>query len=62
MAKIKYLFISKLKRKSVRSVGVPNLAKTAPKKLEAATKNIINAVISSVLINASFKLDIVNFL
>ena len=51
MARIKYLFISKPSKKSVRSIGVPNLANTEPKKFDAATKTIINAEISKVLTN-----------
>ena len=58
----RYLFISNERRKSVRTIGVPNLAKTAPKKLEAATKTIIKAVISKVLTNASCNFESVNFL
>ena len=38
IAKIRYLFISQPSKKSVNKLGVPNLAKTAPKKFEAATK------------------------
>ena len=60
--KIKYLFISSDKRKSVKTIGVPNLANTAPKKLEAATKTIINAEISKVLTKASCNFFNVNFL
>ena len=62
IAKIKYLFISKPKRNSVNNVGVPNLANTAPKKFEAATKTIIKAVISKVFTSASCNLGSVNFL
>ena len=62
MAKIKYLFISKDSKKSVRTIGVPSLAKTAPKKFDAATRTIINAVISKVLTSASCNLGMVNFL
>ena len=58
----RYLFISKPNRNSVSSVGVPNLANTAPKKFEAATKTIIKAVISSVLTKASCNFGKVNFL
>ena len=61
-AKIKYLFISRLNKKSVSYIGVPNLEKTAPKKLEAATKTIIKAEISKVLTNASCNFFNVNFL
>ena len=53
IARIKYLFISKPNKNSVNNVGVPNLAKTEPKKFEAATKTIIKAVISKVLTKAS---------
>ena len=53
IAKIKYLFISKPNKNSVNNVGVPNLAKTAPKKFDAATKTMIRAVISKVLTSAS---------
>ena len=53
MPRIKYLFISRPNKNSVKSVGVPSLAKTAPKKFEAATKTIIRAVISNVLTKAS---------
>ena len=60
--KIRYLFISKPNKKSVNTIGVPNLEKTAPKKFDAATKTIINAVISKVLISASCNLPNDNFL
>ena len=60
--KIRYLFISKDSKNSVKRVGVPNLANTAPKKFEAATKTIISAVISKVFTKASCNLDKVNFL
>ena len=56
------MFISKPSKNSVNKVGVPNLAKTAPKKFDAATKTIIKAVISKVLTRASWSLDKVNFL
>ena len=62
IAKIRYLFISKPNKNSVNKVGVPNRAKTAPKKFDAATKTIINAVISKVLTKASCNLGRVNFL
>ena len=62
IARIKYLFISKPKRNSVNNVGVPNLAKTAPKKFDAATKTIIRAVISKVFTKASCNFGNVNFL
>ena len=61
-AKIKYLFISRLNKKSVSNIGVPNLENTAPKKFEAATKTIINAEISRVLTKASCNFLNVNFL
>ena len=38
---------------SVRNLGVPRFENTAPKKLEAATRNMISTEISSVLIIAS---------
>ena len=53
MAKIKYLFISSANKKSVKSIGVPSLEKTEPKKFDAATKTIIKAEISKVLTKAS---------
>ena len=56
------MFISNPNKNSVNKVGVPNLAKTAPKKFDAATKTIINAVISKVLTKASCNLGSVNFL
>ncbi len=62
IARIRYLFISNPNKNSVNNVGVPNLAKTAPKKLEAATKTIIKAVISKVLTKASCNFGSVNFL
>ena len=62
IAKIKYLFISKLSKKSVSNIGVPSLEKTAPKKFEAATNTIINAEISKVLTKASCNFFKVNFL
>ena len=37
IASIRYLFISKPNKNSVSNVGVPSLAKTAPKKFDAAT-------------------------
>ena len=43
IANITYLFTSKFKRKSVKRDGVPNFENTAPKKFDAATKNIIKA-------------------
>ena len=55
IAKITYLFTSRFNKKSVNRDGVPNFENTAPKKFEAATKNIINAVISKVFNRASFK-------
>ena len=60
--KIKYLFISSPNKNSVSNVGVPNLANTAPKKFEAATKTIIKAVISKVLTRASCNFGKVSFL
>ena len=42
--------------------GKTSLAKTAPKKLEAATKTIIKAVISKVFTSASWSFFNVNFL
>ena len=62
MLRIRYLFISKPSKNSVRSIGVPNLEKTAPKKLDAATKTIISAEISKVLTKASCNFLNVNFL
>ena len=62
IVKTRYLFISKPNKNSVSKVGVPNLAKTAPKKFDAATKTIISAVISKVLTNASCNFGNVNFL
>ena len=44
------------------SIGVPNLEKTAPKKLDAATNTIIKAEISKVLTKASCNFLNVNFL
>ena len=61
-AKIKYLFISRLNKKSVSNIGVPNLENTAPKKLDAATKTIIKAEISKVFTNASCSFLNVSFL
>ena len=61
IARIKNLFISKPNKKSVRSIGVPNLANTAPKKFDAATNTIINAEISKVLTKASCNFLNVNF-
>ena len=54
--------ISNESKNSVKSIGVPSLAKTAPKKLEAATKTIIKAEISKVLTKASCNFLNVNFL
>ena len=62
IAKITYLLTSKFNKNSVNKDGVPNFEKTAPKKFDAATKNIINAVISKVLIKEFFKVFKVNFL
>ena len=62
IARIKYLFISKPSKKSVKSIGVPSLENTAPKKFDAATKTIINAEISKVLTKASCSLPNVDFL
>ena len=53
IAKIKYLFISNPSKNSVKSIGVPSLENTAPKKFDAATKTIISAEISKVLTKAS---------
>ena len=38
---------------SVRNFGVPRFENTAPKKFDAATRNMISTEISSVLISAS---------
>ena len=43
-------------------MGVPSLENTAPKKLDAATKTIINAAISNVLTRESCNFLKVNFL
>ena len=53
IAKIIYLFISRPNKKSVKTIGVPSLENTEPKKLEAATKTIIKAEISKVFTRAS---------
>ena len=47
-----YSFLDLIKT-SVRSIGVPNLENTEPKKFDAATKTIISAEISKVLTKAS---------
>jgi len=47
--KIKYLFTSKPNKNSVKTIGVPSLENTDPKKFEAATSTMIKAVISKVL-------------
>jgi hypothetical protein len=62
IAKTTYLLTSRFNKNSVNRDGVPSLENTAPKKLDAATKNIINAVISKVLIKEFFKVFKVNFL
>src|SRR5210317_2033758 len=49
-------------KKSVSSIGVPNLENTAPKKFEAATKTIISAEISKVLTSESCNFLKVSFL
>ena len=53
--KITVLDNSNSKSTSVSIVGVPSHAKTAPKKLDAATNSKINTDISNVLIMESFK-------
>ena len=53
---------SNANKKSLSSIGVPNLAKTAPKKLDAATKTIIKAEISNVFIKPSCNFENDNFL
>ena len=45
--------MSKDRSNSVSICGVPRLENTAPKKFDAATKNMIRTVISKVLIKAS---------
>ena len=56
MKSITYGFRSSPSSTSVIIVGVPNRANTAPKKFDAATRNRISTVISSVLTSASFRL------
>ena len=62
IAKIIYLFISRPNKNSVKSIGVPNLENTEPKKLEAATNTMIKAEISKVFTRASCNFGKVNFL
>ena len=60
MSKIKYGDISRPSNISVINLGVPRALNSAPKKFEAATKNIIRTVISSAFIKLSKKLEKVN--
>ena len=53
ISKIQVTEMSHDSRNSVNSIGVPRRENTAPKKFEAATRNRIRTVISSVLISAS---------
>jgi hypothetical protein len=62
IARIRYLFISSPSKNFSQSVGVPYLAKTAPKKFDAATKTMIKAVISNVFDYALCSLGKVGFL
>ena len=60
--KMIYLFISNCNKNSVKTIGVPSLENTDPKKFEAATRTIIRADISKVLTRASCNFGSVNFL